>query len=400
MKRVVVVGASAGGLATAEALRGLGYGGGITLIGSESCLPYDRPPLSKQILAGELEPNQILLRRPEDLDALDLDLRLGETAEAADTIARKVVVGGGLIEYDALVVATGARPRRLPGSEGVRGVHHLRTLEDALALKAHLAPGRRLIVVGAGFIGAEAASTARGLGVEVTMIEPGPVPLAGALGPLVGRMLADVHRDHGVALRTGTAVDSVLSGGGRATGVRLADGTEVNGDAVVVGIGARPNTEWLRGSGLPLSDGLVCDEYCRAAPSVYGVGDVARWHNALFGGLMRVEHRTNAAEAGLAVARNLLRPAEPRPFTPVPYFWSDQYDLKIQAYGHLRGHEEVAIVDGGLDRRRFIAAYRKEDRLVGVVAVNSRPKELRTWRAAIADRRPWSTLAGDALAPV
>jgi NADPH-dependent 2,4-dienoyl-CoA reductase/sulfur reductase-like enzyme len=396
---VVVVGASAGGLATAEALRRLGYEGDITLVGNEAHLPYDRPPLSKQILFGELEPEQLQLRPTGDIDALRMSMRLGEAAVGLDLQNRTVTLdGGAMVGYDALVVATGVRPRRLRGTEGVRGVHVLRTLEDALTLKERLRPGRRLVVVGAGFIGAEAAAAARGLGLEVTMLEPAPVPLAHAVGEEVGRALSGAHRDHGVDLRTGVAVEGVLSRGGDVTGVRLADGSEVAGEDVVVGIGSHPNTEWLQDSGLVLDDGLVCDEFSMAAPGVYAVGDVARWHNPLFGQTMRIEHRTNAAEQGLAVARNLLDQGAGRPFAPVPYFWSDQYDMKIQAYGYLRGHEEVAVVDGDLGTRRFIAAYRNGDRVVGAVAVNMPPKALRTWRAAIAARRPWSAAVGGTLA--
>jgi NADPH-dependent 2,4-dienoyl-CoA reductase/sulfur reductase-like enzyme len=397
--RVVVVGASASGLATAEALRRLGYQGEVTLIGNESHLPYDRPPLSKQILTGELHPDQLLLRSPADVDALGVRLRLGETAIGVDLSSRTVALAGAAaVGYDSLVVATGVRPRRLPGTEGVRGVHVLRTLEDALTLKDRLRPGRRLVVVGAGFIGAEAAAACRGLGLEVTVLEPAPVPLAHALGEEVGRALTAVHREHGVDLRTGVAVEGVLSRDGEVTGVRLTDGSEVAGQDVVVGIGSHPNTEWLHDSGLLLDDGLVCDEFSMAAPRVHGVGDVARWHNPLFGVAMRIEHRTNAAEQGLAVARNLLEPRARRPFAPVPYFWSDQYDMKIQAYGYLRGHEEVAVVDGDLGARRFVAAYRKGDRVVGVVAVNTPPKPLRAWRAAVAAGQAWSAAVGGALA--
>ena len=396
--RVVVVGASAGGLATAEALRRLGYQGDVTLVGNEPHLPYDRPPLSKKILTGELDPDQLLLRPPADIDALGVDLRLGVTATGVDLQNRIVALAGGArVGYDSLVVATGVRPRRLPGTEGVRGVHVLRTLEDALTLKERLRPGRSLVVVGAGFIGAEAAAAARGLGLEVTLLEPAPVPLAHAVGEEVGRALTRAHRDHDVDLRTGVAVENVLSHDGEVTGVRLTDGSEVAAQDVVVGIGSHPNTEWLSDSGLLLDDGVVCDEFSMAAPGVYGVGDVARWHNPLFGAAMRIEHRTNAAEQGLAVARNLLEPGARRPFAPVPYFWSDQYDMKIQAYGYLHGHDEVAVVDGDLASRRFIAAYRNGSHLVGALSVNMPPKTLRTWRAAVATRQRWTAATSGTL---
>ncbi|MEV6236602.1 FAD-dependent oxidoreductase [Lentzea sp. NPDC051838] len=393
MNRVVVVGASVGGFATAEALRGLGFRGRITLIGEEAYLPYDRPPLSKQVLTGEFAPHEVLLRPAERMDALELELELGVAATGLDVESRVLRVANGPVLYDALVVATGVRPHPFPGAEGVRGVHFVRTLEDALALKENLRPGRRLVVVGAGFVGAEVAAVARGLGVEVTVFEPEETPMGRVLGPVVGATLADVHRARGVDLRTGVVVREVLSFGGQVLGVQLMDGTEVPADVVVVAIGCTPNVEWLRDSGLRLSDGLSCDEFCEAAPGVYGVGDVARWHNPLFGYSMRVEHRTNAAEQAFAVARNLVDPEARQPFAPVPYFWSDQYDLKIQSYGHLRDHDEVVVVEGDLRSRRFVAAYRKGDHLAAVVAVNANPKTLRSWRAALAARQQWQDIA-------
>jgi NADPH-dependent 2,4-dienoyl-CoA reductase/sulfur reductase-like enzyme len=278
-------------------------------------------------------------------------------------------------------VATGVRPRRLPGE----GAHVLRTFTDALALRGRLGPGRRLAVVGAGFLGAEAAAVARGMGAEVTLLEPAPVPLAHAVGEEVGRVLSGAHLDNGVDLRTGVTVAEATG-----DGVRLADGELIEADEVLVAIGSLPNTEWLADSGLETTDGLVCDEYCAAAPDVYAAGDVARWHNPLFGVPMRIEHRTNAAEQGMAAARNLLHPQARKPFAPVPYFWSDQYDMKIQAYGYLRGHDEAAVVEGDLGERRFVAAYRTGDRLSGALAVGMPPKAIHRWRQAIAARTSWS----------
>ncbi|MFC1402809.1 MULTISPECIES: NAD(P)/FAD-dependent oxidoreductase [Streptacidiphilus] len=386
MSRILVVGASAAGLAAAETLRREGFDGELTLVGDEPHAFYDRPPLSKQILASQWEPGKLALRPPADLEALGLDLRLGVAAAGLDPAGRTVrLADGSELRYDGLIVATGVRPRRLPGE----GAHALRTLGDALVLRDRLGRGRRLAVVGAGFLGSEAAAVARGLGAEVVLVEPAPVPLAHAVGTEVGRVLTQAHLDHGVDLRTGVAV--VEAGGG---GVRLADGELIDADEVLVAVGSVPNTEWLAGSGLTLADGLVCDEYCAAAPGVYGAGDVARWHNPLFDVPMRIEHRTNAAEMGMAAARNLLRPdaeAEARrPFAPVPYFWSDQYDMKIQAYGYLRGHDEIAVVDGDLSGRRFVAAYRTGDHLAGALAVGMPPKALLSWRRAVASRAAWS----------
>ncbi|MPY64427.1 NAD(P)/FAD-dependent oxidoreductase [Streptomyces spongiae] len=389
MKRVLIVGASAAGLAAAETLRREGYDGTVTLVGDEPHAPYDRPPLSKQVLAGAWQPERLGLRGPADLDALGLDLRLGTAATGLDVTDRTVRLADGSTEpYDGLIVATGVRPRRLPGE----GAHVMRTLDDALALRDRLGPGRRLVVVGAGFLGAEAASVARGLGAEVTLLEPAPVPLAHAVGTRVGEVLSRVHELRGVDLRTGVTVNEVTK-----DGVRLAGGEVVEADEVLVAIGSLPNTEWLDGSGLSVADGLVCDEYCEAAPGIYAAGDVARWHNPLFGTSMRIEHRTNAAEQGMAAARNLLAaPGARKPFAPVPYFWSDQYDMKIQAYGYLRGHDEVAVVEGDLAERRFVAAYRTGDRLTGALAVGMPPKAIRQWRQAIALGANWRDAVGAA----
>lgn len=274
MNRIVVVGASAAGLAAAETLRREKYTGQITLVGEELLAPYDRPPLSKQILASQWEAGRLFLRSAEQITALDLDLRLGVVATGLDLAGQRIQLSNGdPVSYDGLIIATGARPRRLPGE----GAHVMRTLNDALALRRQLGPAKRLVVVGAGFLGAESAAVANALGCDVTLLEPAPVPLAQAVGVEIGQMLAQVHHEHGVAVRTGVAVASVTG-----HGVELSNGEFVAADEVLVAIGSRPNTEWLEGSGLQLEDGLVCDEYSQAATDVYGAGDVARWHNPLF----------------------------------------------------------------------------------------------------------------------
>jgi NADPH-dependent 2,4-dienoyl-CoA reductase/sulfur reductase-like enzyme len=381
VRRIVVVGASAAGLAAAETLRREGHDGTLTLVGDEPLAPYDRPPLSKQLLAAEWEPDRLALRTPDDLTALDLDLRLGVAATGLRPADRTVeLADGSEVPYDGLIVATGVRPRRLPGE----GAHVLRTLDDALTLRERLTPGRHLVVVGAGFLGAEAAAVARRLGARVTLLEPAPVPLAHAVGTEVGAVLTRAHLDRGVDLRCGVTVTEVTE-----DGVRLAGGELIEADEVLVAIGSLPNTEWLDGSDLALGDGVICDEYCEAARNIYAAGDVARWHNPLFGTSMRVEHRTNAAEQGMAAARNLLRPDARKPFAPVPYFWSDQYDMKIQAYGFLRGHDEVAVADGDLAERRFLAVYRTGDRVSGALAVGMPPKAIRLWRRAVASGAVW-----------
>ncbi|AEV84059.1 ferredoxin reductase [Actinoplanes sp. SE50] len=362
------MGASAAGITAAETLRRSGFTGTVTVIGEENHLPYDRPPLSKQILAAEWEPSRILLRTAEQLAALDLDLRRG--VRAVGLADRTVLLDDGdTAGFDALIIATGVRPRTLPGA----GAHAIRTLDDALALRGRLHHGVHLIVVGAGFLGAECAAVARGLGCAVTLLEPAPVPLAHAVGTEIGRVLAAVHTDRGVDLRTGVAVSAVT---GR--GVLLADGTHLEGDEVLVAIGSLPNTEWLAGSGLTIGDGVVCDAFCAAGPGVYAAGDVARWHHPLFGVDLRIEHRTNAGEQAMAAARNLLGAG--RPFAPVPYFWSEQYDLKIHAYGHPRLHDRVEVTEGSLAQRRFVAVYHRGDRMVGALAVDMPPKAIRPYR--------------------
>jgi len=378
----VVVGASAAGLAATETLRREGYDGTLTLVGDEPHPPYDRPPLSKQFLTGQWDTEQLALRTGADLDALGLDLRLGVAATGLDPATRSVRLSdGSTVSYDGLVIATGVRPRRLPGKD----THVLRSLDDALALRDRLGPGRRLVVVGAGFLGAEAAATAVGLGTDVTLLEPAPVLLAHVVGAEVGQVLSRAHLERGVELRTGVTVSEVTG-----TGVLLTDGEVVEGDAVLIAVGSRPNTEWLAGSGLAAEAGVACDAYCEAAPGIYAAGDVARWYNPLFATSMRIEHRMNAAEQGMAAARNLLAaPEARRPFGPVPYFWSDQYDIRIQAYGYLRGHDEVAVVQGDLAERHFVVAYRKDDRLTGVLGVGVTPKVLRSWRQALAAGTPW-----------
>lgn len=397
---VVVVGASAAGLSAAEGLRRGGYTGPLTLIGDETHAPYDRPPLSKQLLSGDWESDRLALRTPEVLAGLGLDLRLGSAAVALDTRSREVALAdGSRIGYRHLVVATGAHARRLPGTDRLTGVHTLRTVEDALALRTALRPGTRLVIVGSGFVGAEAASVARELGCEVTMVTDVAAPLADSLGAELGSMLAGVHREHGVRIEPGVLVRDVLHDAtGRATGVRLADDRTVPADVVLVGIGARPAIEWLRGSGVTLGNGVLCDATLHAGDGVWAAGDVACWPHPVTGEPTRIEHRTNASEAGLAVARNILAgPDGATPFAPVPYVWSDQYDLKIQIYGSTRGADSVRIAEGSTAERKLVALYGKGGRVCGVAGVNM-VRAVRSWRAAVVAAEPFET-AGTAPAP-
>ena len=389
-----MVGASLAGLRAVETLRQQGYDGRLVFVGAESSLPYDRPPLSKQVLAGDWSPDQLVLRSADDYSSLALDMRLGRRATGLDLDTRAVVLDDGeRIGFDGLIIATGCRPRALPGTPDVEGIFMLRTLDDSLAIRDALDASPRVVVVGAGFIGSEVAATCRMKGLDVTLLEALPVPLARALGDEMGAACAELHRDHGVDLRVGVALDG-FDGDGRVERVRLSDGGAIDADVVVIGVGVAPETAWLEGSGLVLGDGVVCDATCFAsAPGVVAAGDVARWHNPLFGTDMRVEHWTNAAEQGMAAARALLAGAGAEPFAPVPYFWSDQYDAKIQFVGMCAPDDEVRIVHGSVAERRFVALYGRGGRLIGALAL-SRPRLLTVYRRLIAEQASWE----DALA--
>jgi NADPH-dependent 2,4-dienoyl-CoA reductase/sulfur reductase-like enzyme len=382
VNRIVIAGASVAGLTTAETLRRKGYDGKLTLIGDEPHPPYDRPPLSKQILAGTWEPERAALRSEEQLAELDADIRLGPAATGLDITNRRVRLSDGdRIGFDGLVIATGVTPRRLPGCD-LAGVYVLRTLDDALALRGALLAGPRVVVVGAGFLGTEVAAAARTMGLEVTLSAPQPTPMRRLFGDRIGALVAELHRDHGTRLRCGVPVRRLCGADGRVTGVELADGTMLPADVVVLAVGSRPATGWLDGSGLRLEDGVVCDELCRAAPGIYAAGDVASWHNPHFGTRMRLEHRMNATEQAVSVAGNLL--GDKIPFAPVPYFWTDQYDTKIQAYGIFPPGAEFQILHGDPTDRRFTAAYTYNDTVVGVIGWNH-PRELRRLRPLVAE---------------
>jgi NADPH-dependent 2,4-dienoyl-CoA reductase/sulfur reductase-like enzyme len=398
IRDVVIVGASLAGLRAAETFRTEGHDGRLTVVGAEPHLPYDRPPLSKKVLAGEWDPDRIVLRKPGAVDELGLELRLGTPATGLDVDARRVhLADGDAVPYDALVIATGATPRRLPGQPVLPGVHELRTLDDALALRADLdAAPHHVVVIGAGFIGAEVAATARVRGLDVSIVEALPVPLVRGLGPVLGEACAEIHRDHGVHLHLGVGVDAI-TGTDRVEHVRLANGAVLPADVVVVGIGVRPATDWLEGSGLVLADGVCADETLAAGPpGVYVAGDVARWPNPRYGEQMRVEHWTNAAEQGALAARNALLSSAgglATAYDPVPFFWSDQYDARIQFLGRASGDDDVRIVLGELTERRFVALYGRHGRLRGVFGL-SMPKALMSFRRLLVEGASWD----DALA--
>lgn len=379
---MLVVGASAAGLSTVEALRRAGHDGPVAVLGDEPHPPYDRPPLSKKVLAGEWEPDRVRLRTDEVLAGLDAEFVLGDAAVSLDAANRTARTASGReLGAERIVLATGVRPRTLPGHEGLTGVHVLRTVEDSLALRAELHPGARLVVVGEGVLGSEIAATARAAGLHVTLTGPLPTPMAGQLGPLVGGRLAALHAERGVELRLGHGVTG-FTGHDRVTGVRLDSGDELPADVVVVAVGAVPNTGWLAGSGLRLDDGVVCDSRCRAAPGIYAVGDVCRWFDERTNSLLRLENRTHATEQAGVVAANVL--GADRAYSPIPFFWTDQYDVKIQVHGTVRPAADAEVVDGDLADGRFVVRYREDGRTTGVLGWNM-PKQTRLRRQEIVD---------------
>ncbi|WP_055478759.1 NAD(P)/FAD-dependent oxidoreductase [Sphaerimonospora mesophila] len=390
MRTVAVVGASLAGLSAARALRDQGYDGRLVLIGDEPHRPYDRPPLSKEFLAGRMDEADLALET--ETDDLDATWILGTAAAALDPGERAVRLGDGrTVRTDAVVIATGAAARTLPGTERLSGVHTLRTLDDARALRADLAGAERLVVVGAGFIGAEIASTARALGLHVTLVEPAPAPLAAAIGAEMGAVVAGLQAGQGVEVLCGTGVREV-TGTTRADGVILTDGRRVPADVVVVGIGARPNVAWLAGSGVEIADGVLCDATgATGVPGVVAVGDCAAWFDPAGGAHRRVEHWTGAARRPAVAVRALLAGAsatsgcsgsDVRPPEP-PYFWSDQCGVRIQFAGRTGPGDEITVEEGSLADRSFVAVYRRGDRPVAVLGIDL-PRPFTRWRKRLA----------------
>jgi NADPH-dependent 2,4-dienoyl-CoA reductase/sulfur reductase-like enzyme len=383
---LVVVGSSLAGLRAVEAARRAGFAGDIVLIGAENHLAYDRPALSKAHLvgAGPVEHFQTVeaLR-----DELQIDVRLGVTATGLDGAAKILRTSAGDVAYDTLIVATGAAPRVPPGLPALDGILTLRTIEDSADLRGRLRPGARVLVLGAGFIGSEVASSSRYLGAIPTIIDAAPVPLVRAVGTEIGRALALLHGRNGTALRLATRVEQFL-GRDRVEGVRLTTGETVRADVVVVGVGAAPATGWLGESGIELhpgDHGIMCDEYLRTSlPDVFAAGDVAHWPNADFDATMRLENWTNAAGQGAQAGINAVTPEAMTPYRTVPYFWSDWYGQRIQFVG-VAATDDVEFVSGAPDEERSVAAVWQGDRLVGAAALNE-PRKVMKLRRLIAER--------------
>lgn len=382
----MIVGGGLAAARTAEQLRRAEYAGPVTIVSDEVHLPYDRPPLSKEVLRSEID--DTALKPREWYDEKDITLRLGQAATGIDTSAQTVTLADGTsLGYDELVIATGLVPRRIPSLPDLDGIRVLRSFDECMALRTHASAAKKAVVVGAGFIGCEVAASLRGLGVDVVLVEPQPTPLASVLGEQIGALVTRLHRDEGVDVRTGIGVAEVR-GQGHVDSVVLTDGTEVPADLVVVGIGSHPATDWLEGSGITVDNGVVCDEAGRAsAPHVWALGDVASWRDAT-GHQVRVEHWSNVADQTRVVVPAMLGREVPSTVV-VPYFWSDQYDVKIQCLGEPEATDTVHIVED--DGRKFLAYYERDGALVGVVG-GGLPGKVMKVRAKIAAAVPISEM--------
>ncbi|MBW2273169.1 MAG: FAD-dependent oxidoreductase [Deltaproteobacteria bacterium] len=375
LENIVVVGVSLAGLRTIEALRREGYEGAIVALGEEPHLPYDRPPLSKQFLTGEWDQEKISLRK-QGFDDLGITWRRGERAQALDAGAKEIVLESGeRLGYGGLVIATGSVAKRLPFGRDLAGIHVLRSLGDAVALRDELGRSPRVLVVGAGFIGMEAAATCREMGLEVSVVEPLEAPLLRGLGPVLGPYVGEKHRSKGVELRCGVGVEG-FEGQGRVERVRLAGGDSIDADVVIVGIGVAPAIGWLEGSGLELDDGIVCDGAGGTKlPDIVAVGDAARWHNPLARGPVRYEHWTSAVEQADFVAARLLRGPDVPALSQVPYVWTDQFELRLAVAGRISPGAEMHVCKGSLEEERCLVLFGREGRLEGAAGLR-RPRPL------------------------
>jgi NADPH-dependent 2,4-dienoyl-CoA reductase/sulfur reductase-like enzyme len=387
LQQVVVVGAGVAGIRATETLRQNGYDGALTIVGAERHAPYHRPPLSKKLLSGQIHRAGIDMAPQFDTDARMLR---GAAAVGLDMAARTIQVrddGHDLsLDFDGLVIASGAQPREWPGGATPDGVLLLRTVEDCLAIRERLGSRPRVVVVGGGFIGAEVAATCRLIGLDVVLVEKAASPMLAALGKELAPRWAELHRQHGVDLRVGVGVDGFV-GNGHVEAVRLTDGSQVPADVVIVGLGVTPATDWLEGSGLRLDDGVVCDATGAAegCDDIVAAGDVARWWHPLYERHLRTEHWDDAGRQGAAAARTLLAgPGHTEAFDMVPYFWSDQYDVKVQMVGTPADYDAIEIVEGNRGGWEFVAAYGRGGRTIAVLGTI--PNRVHAYRDAISNR--------------
>ena len=382
----VIVGASQAGGGAAAAHRQAGADGRVILIGAEPQPPYERPPLSKEYLRGESSFERALVQPPDFYDDNDVETRFGVRATRVDAAEKVVELDGGeRIPYDKLLVATGSRNRRfpVPGLD-LEGVYSLRTVADSDRIRAEIAPGRKAVVVGMGFIGSEVAASLRQSGLDVVVVDRNKVPLRRVLGEGVGRVIEGIHRDHGTSMVFEDTV-AAFEGAGRVERVTTGRGRRIECDFVVVGLGVEPVTDLLSGTGAGTDNGVVVDEYCRTGvEGIYAAGDVANHYHPVFGRRIRVEHWQNALKQGPAAARNMLEKGEP--YEEVPWFWSDQYEYNLQYAGFHTDWDEL-VVRGSMEERNFVAFYRKDRRVLAAVAVN-RGKDLRRSMPLIKAQEP------------
>lgn len=384
MKTVAIVGASLSGWRAAQELREQGFDGRLVLIGAETRRPYDRPALSKEFLSDELDPDELMLGSDQEERDLGIEWCLGRTATGLDTRSGAVTLAdGSTVRADGVVIATGSTRETIAGVPRTPGSYLLHTLDDALALRAELRAGARVVVVGGGLIGAEVASTCRSLGTQVTVVDNQHMPLVRTLGIEIAPICVALHEDNGVRTRCGTPAARVLARD-RVTGVELVDGRVVPADVVVVGVGAQPATAWLRGSGVKLRDGVLTDAGCvTRLPNVVAVGDVARYHSVHRGRTVRFDHWPTAVNQPPVAVRNLLAGRTVQHYTGMPHFWSQQHGCTLQFAGYAGPKDKIDILEGSTGARKFVAAYRRNGRLVAVFAMNS-PKQFAVYRRRLA----------------
>jgi NADPH-dependent 2,4-dienoyl-CoA reductase/sulfur reductase-like enzyme len=372
-ERVVVIGGGLAGAKTAEGLKDLGFSGTVTLIGEELHLPYERPPLSKDYLQGKTDFDQALVHPAEWYRDNDVTLRLGTHADSIDTRARRVhLANGGSLDYDKLVLATGSVVRHLPipGSEAA-GVHYLRTVEESDAIRSTFGDGRRLVIIGAGWIGLEVAAAARAAGTTVTVIEAAELPLLAVLGPELAHVFAELHRQNGVDLRLSARTAEIATENDQTVGVRLEDGETIEANAVVIGVGVAPDVALAQQAGIAVNNGVLVDASLRTSdPDIYAVGDIANHDHPVIGRRVRVEHWANALNQPATAAAALL--GHNAEYTELPYFYSDQYDLGMEYIGYAPpGSYERVVVRGNLAGREFVAFWLSADsRIVAAMNVN------------------------------
>ena len=391
---ILIVGGGLAATRTAEQLRRSQYAGRVTIVSDEVHLPYDRPPLSKEVLRDETD--DVALKPGEWYDQQEIVVRLGVAATRLDPAARTLTLAdGSVLGYDDLVIATGLAPRRIASFPDLEGIRVLRSYDDSIALREHASSAQHAVVVGAGFIGCEVSASLRALGADVVLVEPQPTPLATVLGEQIGELVARLHRAEGVDVRLGVGVAEVrgTDDGGHVSGVALTDGTELPADLVVVGIGSGPVTGWLAGSGVALAEadgGVICDEVGRTSvPHVWSLGDVASWRDAA-GHHARREHWSNVADQARVLVPAMLGQEVPS-VVSVPYFWSDQYDVKIQCLGEPAATDVVHLVED--DGRKFLAYYERDGVVAGVVG-GGMPGKVMKCRAKIASGAPISDVLG------